>query len=87
MSGVFGLAGWHFSRSPTNPNSEGFTSAIKGSEPWKSGAEGKYMYHPGGDTSAQPKSAPSALNTVIVPNVSLPKELHEKYNKYGKEDY
>lgn len=74
-------------RSPTNPNSEGLTSAIKGSEPWKSGTAGKYLYHPGGDTSQAPKSAPSALNEVIIPNVNLPKELHEKFNKYGKEDW
>lgn len=31
------------------------------------------MYHPGGDVTQPPKEAPSALNTVIVPNVNLPK--------------
>jgi len=74
--------------------------------PWESGSEGKYQYHPGGDTSAAPKDAPSALNVVIVPNVKLTKvrgdalmharlvlkadgnqELHEKYNKWGKDGY
>jgi hypothetical protein len=42
--------------------------------PWESGSgEGKYQYHPGGDASAAPKDAPSAVNVVIVPNVNLPK--------------
>ena len=33
----------------------------------------KYQYHPGGDKSKAPKDAPSALHSVIVPNVNLPK--------------
>lgn len=33
----------------------------------------KYQYHPGGDQKKAPKDAPSALNSVIVPNVTLPK--------------
>lgn len=42
--------------------------------PWESGAtEGKYQYYPGGDSSAAPKDAPSAVNVVVVPNVNLPK--------------
>ncbi|CAD0041824.1 unnamed protein product [Aureobasidium pullulans] len=57
------------------------------SEPWKTGGDAKYQYHPGGDTSKARKDAPSALNEVIVPNVNLPRELHEKYNKWGKEGY
>lgn len=94
-------------------------------------------YHPGGDPRNPPKDAPSALHSVIVPNVNLPKvrkiilllpgvnewrrwtwwgwrgrirdlgnehmlyvgqqfwkkltaqlqELHEKYNKWGKDGY
>jgi hypothetical protein len=51
-----------------------------GSMPWqvddsKDGADAnfKYQYHPRGDKSAAPKNAPSALNTVIIPNVDLPK--------------
>ncbi len=39
----------------------------------KSGGSFKYKYHPGGDPKKPPKEAPSALNTVIVPNVTLPK--------------
>jgi hypothetical protein len=33
----------------------------------------KYKYHPGGDTKKEPKAAPSALHSVVVPNVTLPK--------------
>ncbi|KAG7134905.1 hypothetical protein HYQ45_007262 [Verticillium longisporum] len=35
----------------------------------------------------EPRDAPSAVNTVVVPNVTLPAELHEKYNKWGKDGY
>ncbi|KAK6008487.1 hypothetical protein QM012_000390 [Aureobasidium pullulans] len=87
MSGAFGLAGWHFSRNPTSSSSENPVSKAADSEPWKTGGEAKYQYHPGGDTSKPRKDAPSALNEVIVPNVNLPRELHEKYNKWGKEGY
>lgn len=42
--------------------------------PWETeSAEGKYRYHPQGDTSSAPKDAPSAVNVVIVPDVNLPK--------------
>jgi hypothetical protein len=59
----------------------------QGGMPWESGSEGKYKYHPGGDASQEPRDAPSALNTVIVPNVTLPRELHDKFNKWGKDGY
>jgi hypothetical protein len=55
--------------------------------PWESEHGGKYQYHPGGDHKAAPKEAPSALNSVVVPNVTLPKELHDKFNKWGKDGY
>lgn len=53
----------------------------KGSMPWEVGsAKGdkaeehfKYQYHPGGDPNKAPKDAPSALNSVIIPNVTLRK--------------
>jgi hypothetical protein len=46
----------------------------KGGMPWESGSgDGKYQYHPGGDTSAAPKDAPSAVNVVVIPDVNLPK--------------
>lgn len=31
----------------------------------------KYQYHPGGDKKKALKDAPSALNSVIIPNVTL----------------
>lgn len=39
----------------------------------KARANFKYKYHPGGDPTKEPKEAPSALNTVIIPNVTLSK--------------
>jgi hypothetical protein len=46
----------------------------KSGMPWETGAtEGKYRYHPGGDGSAAPKDAPSAINVTVVPDVNLPK--------------
>lgn len=84
-------------------------SKIHGSEPWKTGGDAAYQYHPGGDHTRGKRDAPSALNEVIIPNVNLPRvsdhyplslfgglrkvanegrqELHEKYNKWGKEGY
>ena len=43
--------------------------------PWQTDGSqlGKYKYHPGGDPTKPPKEAPSALHSVIVPNVNLPK--------------
>jgi hypothetical protein len=73
MSGAFGLAGWHFSRNPTSSSSENPVAIAVDSEPWKTGGDAKYQYHPGGDTSKPRKDAPSALNEVIVPNVNLPR--------------
>lgn len=73
MLGAAGLAGWHFSRNPTSSSSENHTAALPGSEPWKTGGEGKYQYHPGGDSRRGRRDAPSALNEVVVPNVNLPK--------------
>lgn len=43
------------------------------SAPWQSDTKGKYQYHPGGDPNAAPKDAPSALHSVIIPSVNLPK--------------
>ncbi|KAF2679483.1 hypothetical protein K458DRAFT_422288 [Lentithecium fluviatile CBS 122367] len=88
MSGIFGVAGWHFSRSPTSASSERSVNQAANSKPWEEGGgEGKYQYHPGGDINAPKKNAPSALNVVIIPNVTLPKELHDQYNKWGKDGY
>ncbi|KAK3393035.1 hypothetical protein B0H63DRAFT_443314 [Podospora didyma] len=81
-------AGFYFGRSPTSATSENSVPLAKESMPWESGStEGKYQYHPGGDKSAAPKDAPSAVNVVVVPDVNLPKSLHDKYNKWGKDGY
>lgn len=53
-------------------------SKIPNTEPWKDGAAGstgKYKYYPHGDVSSKPRDAPSALNTVVVPNVNLPRVI------------
>lgn len=44
--------------------------------PWHASEEDgkvyKYQYHPHGDKNQPLRAAPSAMNTVIVPNVTLP---------------
>jgi len=89
MAAVFGLAGWHFSSNPTTASGGGEKRVPKvpGSEPWITGKDAHYQYYPYGDTSAEKKDAPSALHVSIIPNVNLPKELHEQFNKYGKDGY
>ena len=72
MTGAFALVGWHFSRNPTRSSSENNVAYAPDSEPWKTGSDAKYQYHPGGDVKRR-KDAPSALNEVVVPNVNLPK--------------
>ncbi|KAI0454089.1 hypothetical protein F5B21DRAFT_264013 [Xylaria acuta] len=85
---ALGGAGLYFGRSPTSSTSESTVGMAKSGMPWETGAtEGKYRYHPGGDGSAEPKDAPSAVNVVVVPDVNLPKRLHDKYNKWGKDGY
>lgn len=80
MTGAFGMAGYHFGRKPTSSSSEAPVSIAEGTMPWQTTAKGdgadehfKYQYHPGGDRNKTPKDAPSALHSVIVPNVTLPK--------------
>ncbi|ORY19835.1 hypothetical protein BCR34DRAFT_620827 [Clohesyomyces aquaticus] len=88
MCGAFALVGWHFSRNPTSASSEQSVAQAANSKPWQEGGgEGKYQYHPGGDPSNPKKDAPSALNTVIIPNVTLPKSLHDQFNKWGKDGF
>lgn len=100
------LTSLHTARSPTSASSERTVSKASGSEPWNRDdiSHSPYQYHPGGDTSVK-KDAPSALNVVVIPNVTLPKvctqllanyselvvltvqELHDTYNKWGKDGY
>ncbi|KAI1437825.1 hypothetical protein GGR50DRAFT_607129 [Xylaria sp. CBS 124048] len=84
---ALGGAGLYLGRSPTSTTSEEDT-VRKSGMPWETGAaEGKYRYYPGGNENAEPKDAPSAVNVVVIPNVTLPKHLHDKYNKWGKDGY
>jgi len=87
MVAALGGAGFYLGRSPTTSTSETPVSIAKGGMPWEGTGTGKYQYHPGGDASQPPRDAPSALNTVVVPNVTLPRELHDKFNKWGKDGY
>ncbi|KAI0020622.1 hypothetical protein F4780DRAFT_356601 [Xylariomycetidae sp. FL0641] len=83
---ALGGAGFYFGRSPTQSTSE--APVATSGMPWETGAsEGKYRYHPGGRPENQPKDAPSAVNVVVVPDVTLPKHLHDKFNKWGKDGY
>jgi len=86
---MFGWAGWRFVQSPTGSDYSA-VATVPDSEPWKDGGSasgGKYKYHPYNDINRPVKEAPSALNVVIVPNVTLPKSLHEQFNKWGKSEY
>ncbi|KAE8360719.1 hypothetical protein BDV27DRAFT_134045 [Aspergillus caelatus] len=90
MSGAFLAAGWYFGKKPTSVTSESNVRIGDSAMPWEREDDGKvykYQYHPHGDKSQPLRNAPSALNTVIVPNVTLPADLHERYNKYGKEEW
>ena len=87
MTGAFTMAGYYFARKPTSATSEQAVTMADSSHPWESGTSGKYQYHPGGDRTKAPKDAPSALHSVIVPDVNLPKHMHDTYNKYDKEEY
>ena len=87
MTGAFSLAGFYFARKPTSSSSEQTVAMAPNSKPWESGTSGKYQYHPGGDRTSAPRDAPSALHSVVVPNVNLPKHLHEQFNKYDKDEF
>ncbi|KAL2172627.1 hypothetical protein VTG60DRAFT_4746 [Thermothelomyces hinnuleus] len=81
-------AGFYLGRSPTSSTSESRVPLAKNSMPWETDStHGKYKYHPGADDNAPPKDAPSAVNVVVIPDVELPKRLHDKYNKWGKDGY
>lgn len=65
-------------RKPTSATSESKVTVAHDSMPWQQDSssareEFKYKYHPHGDPKNPPKEAPSALHSVIVPNVNLPK--------------
>ncbi|KAI5794231.1 hypothetical protein FPQ18DRAFT_234960, partial [Pyronema domesticum] len=84
MSGIFGVAGFYFGRTPTSGTSENKDVKVHHMG-WQGSAnvDSKYTYL----DKEGAKDAPSALHSVVIPNVNLPKELHERFNKWGKEGY
>ncbi|RPA95788.1 hypothetical protein L873DRAFT_1289210 [Choiromyces venosus 120613-1] len=95
MCATFGVVGFYFSRKPTMAAAEeGRINVVRGSAPWNEDGlpnsdqdNYKYKYYPDADYRKTPNNAPGALHSVIIPDVNLPKHLHEKYNKYGKDNY
>jgi len=67
--------GWNTASNPTSASGgkEKSVAKVVGSEPWNTGKDAAYEYHPYGDTSADKKDAPSPLYVSIIPNVNLPK--------------
>lgn len=66
-------------RSPTGSTSEAPVSMSNQAMPWETGSgDGKYKYQPRGDSQAEPRDAPSALNVTVIPNVNLPKVRDER---------
>jgi hypothetical protein len=60
-------------QSPTGSDYSG-VAEVKNSAPWEQdGSSGKFKYYVKGDPNQGVKDHPSALNTVIIPNVTLPK--------------
>lgn len=94
---MFGVAGWYFGSKPTSTTSETNVRVAQDAMPWNvedsdESQEYKYQYHPHGDKSQPLKNAPSALNTVIVPNVTLPKvcilfflNMHPSFESYSSD--
>ncbi|KKA27590.1 hypothetical protein TD95_001444 [Thielaviopsis punctulata] len=85
VTAALGGAGYYFGANPTKSTSE--TAVHVASNVWEAGGTGKYKYYPGGDPTKSPKDAPSALNVVVVPGLTLPADVHERYNKWGKDGY
>jgi hypothetical protein len=84
MAATFSVVGFYFGRNPTSKTrfGEEQVNIAENSSPWTISSDQienndknnfKYMYHPRGDYRNAPRKAPSALNSVIVPNVTLPK--------------
>jgi hypothetical protein len=66
----------YFGTKPTSVSSESNVRIGESAMPWHATSEDgkmyKYQYHPHGDKNQPLRAAPSAMNTVIVPNVTLP---------------
>ena len=77
IANQFGIREYrYFGRKPTSVTSESNVRIGESAMPWQGQSEDgkvyKYQYHPHGDKSQPLRAAPSAMNTVIVPNVTLP---------------
>ncbi|RKF60471.1 hypothetical protein GcM3_165007 [Golovinomyces cichoracearum] len=74
---ILQISNHSLARKPTSPVSEVKVSVAQ--MPWEDTSSGetqanfKYKYHPGANPKNTPQEAPSALNVVVVPNVTLPK--------------
>ncbi|RKF74881.1 hypothetical protein GcC1_082016 [Golovinomyces cichoracearum] len=74
---ILQISNYSLARKPTSPVSEVKVSVAQ--MPWEDTSSGetqanfKYKYHPGANPKNTPQEAPSALNVVVVPNVTLPK--------------
>lgn len=77
----------YFGSKPTSVTSESNVRIGESAMPWQGeSADGKvykYQYHPHGDKNQPLRAAPSAMNTVIVPNVTLP-EVCRSYSLVGQ---
>ncbi|KAI5779841.1 hypothetical protein EDC01DRAFT_776863 [Geopyxis carbonaria] len=97
MTSAFTLVGFYFGRNPTMAHSEeGRINMAAHSAPWNAsdaelaeddGRDYKYKYHPGANYRNAPKKAPGALHSVVVPSVTVSREVHERFNKYGREEF
>ncbi len=75
---LFAIVNTQLVQSPTGSDHSA-VATVPDSEPWKDGnqaSSGKYKYHPYNDVNRPAVDAPSALNTVVIPNVTLPKVRH-----------
>ena len=73
------LTWYNLGRKPTSSTSEAHVSIAKDSKPWQTASEAKpegdfkYKYYPGGNPANPAKEAPSAMHSVVIPNLNLPK--------------
>ncbi|KAF8534604.1 hypothetical protein BDD12DRAFT_859615 [Trichophaea hybrida] len=82
MTAAFSLVGFYFGRHPTSKTrlGEENINIAENTSPW-SVKDGEI------ENSDRNNYKYIALNAVIVPNVDLPKSLHDRFNKWGKDNY
>lgn len=91
MGFAYSMSGWYLGKKPTSATSEEAVAVARDQNVWNynddRGTEWKYKYYPGGDRTQEPKMAPSALYSVIVPEVGATRGQHERFNKFGRKDF